>query len=239
MAFLFGQPITQNTSSQEKIKKLENGVDVQVNVEEVFGIKNPNPKGEKIYSIGLYFLTTEPLPTAASPAKSEPKKRGRKPKETATAWSWRIKTDKELIEDYGKDYRSEQWYGGGKEYLLGQPIIQKPESEDFIQEYAIQNQKVYERPDVKSINTFDILGITSGDDDYWIVSYEFLTDKPLPTAAAPTKSEPKKRGRTQQNTNTKKNKQINGFIFRKTKSSSTIFNKRREYLKSSGGCKKN
>ena len=80
MAFLFGQPITQNTSSQEKIKKLENGVDVQVNVEEVFGIKNPNPKGEKIYSIGLYFLTTEPLPTAAAPVKSEPKKRGRKPK---------------------------------------------------------------------------------------------------------------------------------------------------------------
>jgi hypothetical protein len=40
------------------------------------------------------------------------------------------------------------------------------------------------------------IGISNGvKDTYFSISFDMVTDKPLPTASAPAKSEPKKRGR--------------------------------------------
>jgi hypothetical protein len=176
MDYLIGQEIAETTESKEVIQELTARKSSKVfNTFDVFRITSG---GKDVWRINTDMLTNKPL--------SKVKLRRSKPITPPTsAWTWRIKTEDELIEEYGIYYQQEDWWSEGKDYLLGQPIIQTPESENFIQEYAITNQKIYERDDLKMINTEEVLGITSGDDDDWIVSYEFLTQKPLPTAVTP------------------------------------------------------
>jgi hypothetical protein len=169
MNYLFGQKLEENFYTQELISSFKNDNQKSEYIE-IKRLGLPNGSSD-YWTVSGDMFTNKPLPTAAT---------------TQTGWNWRIKTEQELIEEYGIDYKSEIWYSTGKDYLLGQPIIQTPTSEKFIQEYAIENKKVYERDDLRTINTLKVLGITSDDDDDWIVSYEWLTNKPLPTAATTT-----------------------------------------------------
>jgi hypothetical protein len=168
MNYLFGQKLEENLYTQELISSFKNDNQKSEYIE-IKRLGLPNSSSD-YWTISADMFTNNPLPTAA----------------TFSTWKWRIKTEQELIKEYGTDYKLEDWYSTGKDYLLGQPIIQKLESENYIQEYAIKNKKTYERSDLSTINTDEVLGITSGIDDYWIVSYEWLTDKPLPTAAKTT-----------------------------------------------------
>jgi hypothetical protein len=69
MDFLFGQPIAENPTSENAIDNLieENDNYRVVNVDEYFGIKNPNPNGKVEYGIAKEFITDKPLPNAVTP----------------------------------------------------------------------------------------------------------------------------------------------------------------------------
>ena len=169
MDYLLGEEIAETLNSRDAISLLQKQKGVNYDAINTFLELGISSGVDDDWVLQMTMLTNEPLPTT-----------------TMTGWNWRIKTEQELIEEYGTDYKLEDWYSTGKDYLLGQPIIQKLESENYIIEYAIKNKKTYERSDLSTINTDEVLGITSGIDDYWIVSYEWLTEEPLPTAAAPT-----------------------------------------------------
>jgi hypothetical protein len=68
MTFLFGKPISENPTSKKVVQDLYNGTEVErlVNVEEYFGIKNPNPNGYEEFNIWECFLTNKPLPNAVN-----------------------------------------------------------------------------------------------------------------------------------------------------------------------------
>ena len=84
---------------------------------------------------------------------------------TATAWSWRFKTEEELINEYGDDWKEEvNWSSSnGMDYLLGEEIAETLNSRDAIS--LLQKQKGV---NYDAINTFLELGISSGVDDDWV-----------------------------------------------------------------------
>jgi hypothetical protein len=67
MDFLFGQPIIQNEDTEYLIKDFSGNKEEQIiNVQEYFGIKNPNQKGSEVFTIWKEFLTDKPLPNAVN-----------------------------------------------------------------------------------------------------------------------------------------------------------------------------
>jgi hypothetical protein len=127
-----------------------------------------------------------PEPNADIPAEIvnivEKKKRGRKTKNAATAeptnWTWRFKTEQELFDEFGIDWRiaSKPFFIGGMEYLFGQPIAEIDAAKDFIK----QNE-------VERVDTEETFGIKSNEGiDLWFINTNWLTQEPIPTAAAPT-----------------------------------------------------
>ena len=189
MDYLLGKPIIESDLSKQFIQDLLKSSAVSVDTNYNLGIDSGS---RNIWTISEELVTNKPLPTAAAPVKTEPKKRGRKPKGTATAWTWRFKTEKELRGEYGGNmtgsipvmgsFTSEMFY------LFGKPIEENDVSKKFIKD--LKNEPYTLGMDTKN------LGISNGvNDTFFSISFAMITDKPLPTAAAPTKSEPKKRGR--------------------------------------------
>jgi hypothetical protein len=187
MDYLFGQPIIESDESKEYVERVieyETGYGFDL---KRFGIYRPN--GVNAWEISADMIINEPLPTAAAPVKT-PAKRGRKPKASSN-WNWRFKTEKELREEYGgKPNGSIPVMGSfvpDMFYLFGKPIEENDVSKKFIED--LKNEPYTLGMDTKEI------GISNGvKDTYFSISFDMVTNKPLPTAATPAKT-PKKRGR--------------------------------------------
>lgn len=109
---------------------------------------------------------------------------------TNTGWNWRFKTEKEFIDEYGAAWFVDanpdvEWNRERQEYdmdfLFGQPITQNPTSKNVI-DALIEDNDNY-----RVVNVDKYFGIknpnANGRVEYAIAK-EFITDKPLPTAAA-------------------------------------------------------
>jgi len=159
MEYLFGQPIAEIDAAKDFIKQNKTE---RVDTEDTFGITSS--KGIDLWFINTNWLTQKPLPTAA----------------VTNSWNWRFKTEEEFKEEYGDDWINEAfWSGvGGMDYLFGEEIAETSNSRDVI-------SLLQKGENNNAINTFRELGITSGGDDDWVLQMRMLTNKPLPTAAAP------------------------------------------------------
>jgi len=127
-------------------------------------------------------VTPEPIiePILDIPAQIEniveKKKRGRKPK-SASTWTWRFKTEQELIDEYGADWRL-RWGNSDRDYLFGEPIIQTDETKEFINIVINQNSAI-------SVNTEQVFELSNPDKNrnYFTFDKDNVTDKPLPEPA--------------------------------------------------------
>jgi hypothetical protein len=160
-----------------------------VNTKELFGIDSGNANENQQY-LDYMMITNKPLSTIAVPSKT-PANRGRKPKASSN-WTWRFKTEKELREEYGGKPNGTIPVMGSfvsdMFYLFGKPIEENDVSKKFIED--LKNEPYALGMDTKEI------GISNGaKDTYFSISFDMVTNKPLPTAAVPAKSAPKKRGR--------------------------------------------
>jgi len=181
--YLFGQPIVETDESR---KVIENNLGGNYYIEQLLGIKAPVGTDDYFGFTPEMEITQDPLPTV-SQSKSKPAKRGRKPKASSN-WNYRFKTEQEFIDYFSDDWRETvgwtTWKGtDSMDYLIGQIIVETPESREFIDKFETQGSQV--------IDTKKILGITPNDSDdtSWAITELMLTQEPLPTAA------PKKRGR--------------------------------------------
>lgn len=93
--------------------------------------------------------------------------------------NWRFKTDEELTRDYG-NYKFESWWSPSKDYLFGQKITFSAEGQKFFEDYVFKKKSPSETP---VVNTKELFGVTSDDDDVWTVVYQMVTQDPLPNAA--------------------------------------------------------
>ena len=183
MNYLLGQKLEQNLYTEELISTLKDDFRVSDYVEiRRLGIE-PEYVNEN-WTVSWSMFTNKPLPTAVTPS-------------TQKGWNWRFKTEQELQQEWGLNRWKNKvaWNDSGKmDYLLGKPIIESDLSKQFIEDLL--------KSSAVSVDTNNNLGIDSGSRNTWTISEELVTNKPLPTAAAPAKSEPKKRGRKPKGTAT-------------------------------------
>jgi hypothetical protein len=161
MDYLLGKPIIESDLSKQFIENLLQSKAVSIDTNKNLGIDSGS---SNTWAIKEQLVTNKPLPTAVTSTSP-----------TTSAWNWRFKTEEEFKEEYGDDWREAvEWsIHGGMDYLIGEPIAESSESRDLIA-YLKKGKND------KLINTFRELGISSGDDDDWILAYNMLTNKPLP-----------------------------------------------------------
>jgi hypothetical protein len=97
-------------------------------------------------------------------------------------WTWRFKTQEELENEFGTNWRNESnFVTPNMDYLLGKSIQETDASKNLIENSFLKNPNFAEQ-----VNPYVVFGISrkEGNDKKWVISANNITNQPLPTAAA-------------------------------------------------------